>query len=92
MIKRLLDIVLDRRGPCLEESELDPLVLYYRPLEERGRDQLYCLWAMLKQRRQTGRIDNFCQQCPHYVPMTSLDNNLGMSQDCGKGHYRFEAT
>jgi hypothetical protein len=92
IIKTLLGSIFGIKFKRLPDRDLPPLVLYYRPIENRGYDQWICWKAMIKQKKETGNVKGFCNQCKYYVPMTSLDNNLGISEDCGKGHYRFEAT
>lgn len=68
------------------------LVSYYRPIAERGRDQLKCLKAHIKQWKKTGNTDSYCEICPEFLEMSCMESFLGTSRECRRGHYRFEAT
>lgn len=72
------------------ESDV-PLVLCYRPMKDRGRDQTLCILAHIKSWIKTGTTESYCLQCRHFLKMTCMESS-GFSEECRKGHYRFEAT
>lgn len=74
------------------ENGADSYVSYYRPVSGRGRDQLKCLIAYFKTWRKTGDTSSYCHSCPNFFVMTCMESSAGESQECSRGHYRFEAT
>ena len=85
------NFLTDKQSDPHEGIEKMILVSAYRPINLRGRDQFYCLIAHLKTWKNTGDTVSYCHSCSYFLKMTCLES-IGYSEECRKGHYRFEAT
>ena len=85
----LRSFLTNRLGDRLDHDKI--LCTSYRPMKERGRDQIFCLIAHYLAWKRRGTTQSYCWECPHFVKMTCMES-AGYSEECGRGHYRFEAT